>query len=212
MDFSTVKLHVDFISNIQMQDDTVAGVVIVLISILGNGTSSYLSILTQVCPHTRAVSSSHEYVIGKEVDSGHCAGELARRRFIVVPNVCHNVVKLKDLVAFVGFLETGVKSNLRTVESGAECPCPRSRRAGWTGLAQVTPFPRWTSWARWSGLSGRSPGSGFTSASLVALVPVDEGWRGHDGEILDGFCRRGAGLRAVRVADHSAAAQHLVVG
>lgn len=42
MGFSTIQLHVYLIARVQVEDDTVAGVVVVLVSILSDGAGSDL--------------------------------------------------------------------------------------------------------------------------------------------------------------------------
>lgn len=43
VDLPPVQLHTHLIAHVQMQDHTVGGVVVILISILSDGTGSYLS-------------------------------------------------------------------------------------------------------------------------------------------------------------------------
>lgn len=43
VDLPSVQLHTHLITHVQMQDHTVGGVVVILISVLSDGTGSYLS-------------------------------------------------------------------------------------------------------------------------------------------------------------------------
>lgn len=43
VDLASVQLHTHLITHVQMQDHTVGGIVVILISILSNGAGSYLS-------------------------------------------------------------------------------------------------------------------------------------------------------------------------
>lgn len=43
MDLPSIQLHTHLIAHIQMQDHTVGGIVVILISVLSDGTGSYLS-------------------------------------------------------------------------------------------------------------------------------------------------------------------------
>lgn len=43
MDLPSVQLHTHLITHVQMQDHTVGGVVVILISVLSDGAGSYLS-------------------------------------------------------------------------------------------------------------------------------------------------------------------------
>lgn len=56
MNFASVELYTHFISYIQVQDDTVRGVVIVLICVLGDGTGPDLDEDTKI-PKTKLIIS-----------------------------------------------------------------------------------------------------------------------------------------------------------
>lgn len=43
MDLPSIQLHTHLIAHVQMQDHTVGGIVVILISVLSNGAGSYLS-------------------------------------------------------------------------------------------------------------------------------------------------------------------------
>lgn len=43
VDLSSIQLHTHLIAHVQMQDHTVGGVVVILISVLSDGAGSYLS-------------------------------------------------------------------------------------------------------------------------------------------------------------------------
>lgn len=59
------------------------------------------SILPQVCPHASPVPTSHENMVGEEIDARQRAGELSSARFVVVTYIGHHVIKFQHFVAFV---------------------------------------------------------------------------------------------------------------
>lgn len=51
VDLASVQLHAHLIAHVQMQDHTVGGIVVILISVLSNGAGSYLSPTEDRCTH-----------------------------------------------------------------------------------------------------------------------------------------------------------------
>ena len=65
---------------------------------------THLAVFAEVCPHAGPIPSPHQHVVYEEVSAGNAADELAREAVVVVAQVGDYVVKLEDLVAFVGVL------------------------------------------------------------------------------------------------------------
>lgn len=72
---------------------------------------AHLVVLTQVSPHAGSVSSSHEHMVSKEIYSRYGAGEFSRAGVVMIPEVCHHIVKLQQLVALVLLFEPRVKGD-----------------------------------------------------------------------------------------------------
>lgn len=141
MNFASVELYTHFISYIQVQDDTVRGVVIVLICVLGDGTGPDLPVLLEVRPHARAVPSSHQDMVGKVVDAWQRAGELACTGLVVVPHVGHYIIKLKYFTAFVLLPQAGVEGDFWTVNGLSVPSRPRAWWTRWTGFTRFSRRP-----------------------------------------------------------------------
>lgn len=56
-------------------------------------TSTDQSILLQVCPHAGAIPTSHENMVGEEVDAWQRTGELAGAGLVVVADIGHNIIE-----------------------------------------------------------------------------------------------------------------------
>ncbi|TNN67481.1 hypothetical protein EYF80_022287 [Liparis tanakae] len=120
--FSAVQLDVNLVPGLEVQDGTVAGVVVVLIGVLGDGTGSHLEeekrtflLRKQVSPHAGSISASHQHMSGIE------------------RNLWDRVVS-GSADGTVWPINTGSSVCTR-------CPSVtgRTSRSRWSGLAQRTP-------------------------------------------------------------------------
>ena len=105
----------------------------------GSRWHTHLSVLPQVGPHARPVTSSHQDVVGEVVDTRQRAGKLAGARFVVVPHVGHHIIELQNFTPFVLFPEACVEGNFGTVQRRAVATGPGplwTRRAGFTGISR----------------------------------------------------------------------------
>lgn len=200
-----------------MQNHTVTGIVVILISILGYGTSTHLVVFAEISPHASAVPSAHQDVVGEEVDAGDGAGEFAGSGIVVVSEVGDHVVELEHLVAFMLPFEASVEGDLghRAIGGCADGPgrvqAGRPRRTRQALAARLALLARGPHGARRPGLSWGPTRACFSRSAGLAFGALDEGGQGlHEATVGRGG---GAGRLGapVGVADHAAGAQHLVV-
>lgn len=106
---------------------------------------THLSVLLQVSPHARTITSSHQDMVREVVDAWQGAGELAGTRLVVVPYVGHHVVKLQYITPFMLFPEACVEGNFGTVDGLAVATLSRPCWTRWAGLARLSrgPFRTW---------------------------------------------------------------------
>ena len=182
-----------------------------------NRSEPYLSVLAQVCPHARAVTSAHQNVISEVIDPGHLARELPGGRVVVVPQVRDHVVEPQHLITLVRIFQTHVKCDLGVISNNRAnvrpglCPSRARYDPGGTRSPGVPPVSRWPSRTGWTGLAGRTPRSGSTRPTHLAFSPLRQRGRGDRAELLHDLHGARARFGAVRVTDHPTGAHHLVV-
>lgn len=181
---------------------------------------THLFVFAEVCPHTGPIPSSHQHMVDEEVGARNAADELARDAVVVVSQIGDHVVKLEDLIAFMGVLKPCVKGHPGHCAVGGRAdssvppqpqnPSPPSRPS----------VSRGSHWPRWPWLSRRSRESRFTWPALLALGALHQRG-GHVAVVAEGLglCLEATGAGAagrgalvqVGVAHHAAGTKHFKV-
>ncbi len=128
---------------------------------------SYLSILLEVGPHASSISAPHEHVIGEEVDSRKRAGEFACGRLIVIPYICHHIIKLEYLTPLMLLAQTSIEGNFGAVEWWDVSPWAWTWRSRRTWLSWLSRWPTWAWWPWWPLVSTKTPRASSSASSVV---------------------------------------------